>query len=248
MYIKKLALYLIIFFAISYMGANLNLSVASSDIERDDIESGSSHTTKSSSTHKKTKISHKKNRGSSTDEEQDPPHITIEVSPERKKGRNLRMARNDIMRGEELAMEEGELASAFQPSILPTQTGANADDDEDLLEDVPGCEDNYYRCCLCCFRVSRGWIDALVAVTLIGGAITTTLVTNAHFESSTNIILGNVTAGFLAAGAALKIAKAFIIDATISRTNDLRTVVSQARIHREHQQNQRQQSQRENAV
>lgn len=234
MYIKKRALYLIMFLLITYMGANLNLSVAS-DMERDDIESGSSR----SPTHKKQSGSQIKMEESSSD--QDPSHISIVMTPERKRDNNLRLARSDLLRVDGFAIEEGEIASSLQPSFLPTQNAPNPADDEDLMEDVPGCEDNYYRCCLCCFRISRGWIDALVAATLIGGAITTTLVTNAHFSSGTNLILGNVTAGFLAGGAALKIFKAFIVDATVSRTNDLRTVVRQARIHRERQ------SQRANA-
>jgi hypothetical protein len=30
-----------------------------------------------------------------------------------------------------------------------------------LSKDIPGCEDDYYRFILCCFRITEGWFDAL---------------------------------------------------------------------------------------
>lgn len=221
MHIKKTGLHLIVFLMISYMGMILNLTYASED-EYDDLSTPKL----SSTTPKKSK---KKNRGKMEQaSSSDISEIAIDMSSAHPVGGPLRLGSAD----RSLVLEEDAIIQSNLP--LPSSPQRNlADDSEDLLDDVPGCEDNYYRCCLCCFRISRGWIDALTAVALVGGAITTGLITYAHFSDETNFIIGNVTAGFLVAGAVFKICKAFVIDATASRTEDLRTVVRQGRIHRE---------------
>lgn len=116
----------------------------------------------------------------------------------------------------------------------------NQDNDVDLQEDVPGCEDNYYRCCLCCFRITRGWVDLGIALTLVGGAVCTGITTYATLDDATLKIIGTITTVGLIAGAGLKAFKTYLVEAAITRTEDLRTVIRQSHQHRQAQQGRQQ--------
>ncbi|MBX9696815.1 MAG: hypothetical protein K2X98_06060 [Alphaproteobacteria bacterium] len=119
----------------------------------------------------------------------------------------------------------------------------NSGDDIDLQEDVSGCEDNYYRCCLCCFRITRGWVDLGIALTLVGGAVCTGITTYATLDSNTATIIGTVTTVGLIVGAGLKAFKTYLIEATATRTEDLRTVIRESHRHAEAQERRRRSSQ-----
>lgn len=129
---------------------------------------------------------------------------------------------------------DGDIVIEMQRAHHQSAMHDPAESDEesiDLKEDIPGCEDNYYRCCLCCFRLSRGWVDFGVALTLIGGAITSGITTYAHFDNSTMLVVGNITTGLLIAGAVLKVCKTYLMEAVITRTQDLETIIRQHKIH-----------------
>jgi hypothetical protein len=49
-----------------------------------------------------------------------------------------------------------------KPSIKVSSVAA---DDVNLEEDVPGNEDNYYRCAISCWRISEGWFDFFTVLT-----------------------------------------------------------------------------------
>lgn len=110
------------------------------------------------------------------------------------------------------------------------------DSDIDLQEDVPGCEDNYYRCCLCCFRITRGWVDLGIALTLVGGAVCTGITTYATLDSATMKVIGTITTVGLVVGAGLKAFKTYLVEAGITRTEDLRTVIRENHRHRQAEQ------------
>lgn len=41
--------------------------------------------------------------------------------------------------------------------ILPQDNSLNQQDDINLNEEVPGCADNYFRCCILHWRIAKGW-------------------------------------------------------------------------------------------
>lgn len=148
-----------------------------------------------------------------------------------------------------LILEQSEERSGFNDidnresrdvRITMTRTQPNADDDVDLQEDVTGCEDNYYRCCLCCFRITRGWTDLGIALTLVGGAVCSGVTTYATLDEPTAKIIGTVTTVMLVVGAGLKAFKTYLIDASATRTQDLRTVILESHRHRDAQERRRQ--------
>jgi hypothetical protein len=118
----------------------------------------------------------------------------------------------------------------------------NSGEDIDLQEDVSGCEDNYYRCCLCCFRITKGWVDLGIALTLVGGAVCTGITTYATLDSTTTKIIGTVTTVGLIVGAGLKAFKTYLIEATATRTEDLRTVIRESHRHAQAEERRRQSS------
>lgn len=98
-----------------------------------------------------------------------------------------------------------------------------------IEEDIPGCEDNYYRCVIKCLRISRGWIDFFSTLTLILTAILSAVSAGKYDDKNTVVIFGIVTAIISGTTAALRILRDFTVNDEAQRKELLRQMVSEHR-------------------
>lgn len=94
----------------------------------------------------------------------------------------------------------------------------------DLKDDVPNCEDSYYRCVIKCLRISRGWIDLLSTIGLVITSILSAVAANnsdstSHLSIITAIISGTV--------AGLRIIKDFAVKDEAQTKQLLREVIAE---------------------
>jgi hypothetical protein len=91
-------------------------------------------------------------------------------------------------------------------------------------EDIPGCEDNYYRCCLITLRVMRGWIDLFSTIILIITAILSA-VSTAMNNSEVRMIIGIVITCLSGVAAGFRLLKDFTINEELDTKKLLNNII-----------------------
>lgn len=92
-----------------------------------------------------------------------------------------------------------------------------------LEDDIPGCEDNYYRCVMTCLRVSRGWIDFFSTIILFVAAILSSVLASNYSNQNLIMILGIIIAALTGATAGFRILKDF----TVSEESQIKELLKQ---------------------
>jgi len=73
-----------------------------------------------------------------------------------------------------------------------------------LDEDIPGCEDNYYRCTICAWRISLGWLGLFGLVCSILTLATQTLANFGGLSADVQVKIAIVATVANAVGVALQ--------------------------------------------
>jgi hypothetical protein len=108
-------------------------------------------------------------------------------------------------------------------------------DSVNLEENIPGCEDNYYRFIMKVLRISRGWIDlfstlALMAIAIIG-ALAAGVNSNPNLTFKLNVSIAIISG----VGAALRALKQFTVDDEVQTRALLQQIISEHDATRSHQ-------------
>ena len=103
----------------------------------------------------------------------------------------------------------------------------NLPNNVNLHEDIPGCEDNYYRCVMTTLRISRGWIDLSSTLALMAVAIISALAAGVNTNATLTLKLNIAIAVISGVGAALRILKQFTVDDEAQNRELLRKIVAE---------------------
>lgn len=60
-------------------------------------------------------------------------------------------------------------------------------------QDIPGCEDNYYRCMITFLRISCGWIELFSTIILIISTVLNAIISTNYLNSNTTMILSIIS-------------------------------------------------------
>ena len=105
---------------------------------------------------------------------------------------------------------------------------------ENLDENIPGCEDNYYRFVMMVLRISRGWIDFFSTLALMAAAIISSLAAGSKDNQQLTLQLNIATAIITGIGASLRVLKEFTVSDETQSRQYLQQIIRQYNNSQEH--------------
>jgi hypothetical protein len=100
-------------------------------------------------------------------------------------------------------------------------------DNINLDEDIPGCEDNYYRCMMSCLRISRTWIDFFSTLALMTSSVLGAVTASNSNNPELIKIVGISTAVVTGITAGSRILKDFTVSEEAETKQLLKQIVSE---------------------
>jgi hypothetical protein len=100
-------------------------------------------------------------------------------------------------------------------------------DNVNIDEDIPGCEDNYYRCTMSCLRIARGWIDFFSTLALMSSTVLGTITATNSNNPDLIKAMGISTAVVTGITAASRILKDFTVSEEAENKQLLKQIVSE---------------------
>jgi len=97
----------------------------------------------------------------------------------------------------------------------------------DVDENIPGCEDNYYRFIMKVLRISRGWIDFFSTLALMAAAIVSALAAGSNGDSQLTLRLNIAIAVITGIGASLRVLKEFTVSDEKQTQQLLQQIITQ---------------------